>query len=135
MNIALSFVVITLGCVAFATGQEARSGKPNIVSNPQGREWYDGIREGRGAEVAYELRNDAVVMLASQELEPGDAYRLVFTPPGGSAMSPQRWTIRRTERGYDELYEMMTHPNAMTGLSDGGAHVGTICDASFVTTS
>jgi N-acyl-D-aspartate/D-glutamate deacylase len=26
---------------------------------------------------------------------------------------------------------MLTHPNALLGLSDGGAHVGTICDASF----
>ncbi len=30
--------------------------------------------------------------------------------------------------------EMMTHPAALPGLSDGGAHVGTICDASFPTT-
>ena len=29
--------------------------------------------------------------------------------------------------------EMLTHPLAMMGLSDGGAHVGTICDASFPT--
>ncbi|MEM9689170.1 MAG: amidohydrolase family protein [Pseudomonadota bacterium] len=32
---------------------------------------------------------------------------------------------------YDDVHEMLTHPNAMLGLSDGGAHVGTICDASF----
>ncbi|MEZ4241642.1 MAG: amidohydrolase family protein [Myxococcota bacterium] len=29
--------------------------------------------------------------------------------------------------------EMMAHPHALPGLSDGGAHVGTICDASFPT--
>ena len=29
------------------------------------------------------------------------------------------------------VHTMLTHPNAMLGLSDGGAHVGTICDASF----
>lgn len=34
---------------------------------------------------------------------------------------------------YDELYEMLTHEAALPGLSDGGAHVGTICDASFPT--
>ena len=28
---------------------------------------------------------------------------------------------------------MLTHPKALPGLSDGGAHVGTICDASFPT--
>src|SRR5262249_46284385 len=29
--------------------------------------------------------------------------------------------------------EMMRHPNAVLGLGDGGAHLGTICDASFPT--
>jgi N-acyl-D-aspartate/D-glutamate deacylase len=29
--------------------------------------------------------------------------------------------------------EMLHHPQALIGLSDGGAHVGTICDASFST--
>jgi len=33
----------------------------------------------------------------------------------------------------DELHEMLTHPAALPGLSDGGAHVGTVCDASFPT--
>lgn len=36
-----------------------------------------------------------------------------------------------TDLNYDAVYEMMTHPQAIMGLSDGGAHVGTICDASF----
>ncbi len=36
-----------------------------------------------------------------------------------------------TEFSYDNVHKMLTHPNAMIGLSDGGAHVGTICDASF----
>jgi N-acyl-D-aspartate/D-glutamate deacylase len=34
----------------------------------------------------------------------------------------------------DVLKEMIEHPNTMPGLSDGGAHVGAICDASFPTT-
>jgi N-acyl-D-aspartate/D-glutamate deacylase len=29
--------------------------------------------------------------------------------------------------------EMMRHPNSVLGLGDGGAHLGTICDASFPT--
>ena len=36
-----------------------------------------------------------------------------------------------TEMNYDNVYTMLTHPKAIPGLSDGGAHVGTICDASF----
>ena len=36
-----------------------------------------------------------------------------------------------TEFSYDNVRTMLTHPKALLGLSDGGAHVGTICDASF----
>jgi N-acyl-D-aspartate/D-glutamate deacylase len=32
-----------------------------------------------------------------------------------------------------EVGEMLRHPQALLGLGDGGAHVGTICDASFST--
>jgi len=38
-----------------------------------------------------------------------------------------------TEMNYNNVYTMLTHPKALPGLSDGGAHVGTICDASFPT--
>ena len=34
----------------------------------------------------------------------------------------------------DPAAEMLGHPHTVPGLSDGGAHVGTICDASFPTT-
>jgi N-acyl-D-aspartate/D-glutamate deacylase len=35
------------------------------------------------------------------------------------------------EFNLDNVRTMMTHPLALPGLSDSGAHVGTICDASF----
>ncbi len=38
-----------------------------------------------------------------------------------------------SEFNLDNVATMMTHPLALPGLSDGGAHVGTICDASFST--
>lgn len=38
-----------------------------------------------------------------------------------------------TENNLNNLHTMLTHPLAMPGLSDGGAHVGTVCDASFPT--
>jgi N-acyl-D-aspartate/D-glutamate deacylase len=38
-----------------------------------------------------------------------------------------------TEGSLDNVAEMMNHAGALPGLSDGGAHVGTICDASFPT--
>jgi N-acyl-D-aspartate/D-glutamate deacylase len=34
----------------------------------------------------------------------------------------------------EHLRQMLDHPLALLGLGDGGAHVGTICDASFPTT-
>ncbi len=34
----------------------------------------------------------------------------------------------------DAAGELLAHPNTVVGLGDGGAHVGTICDASFPTT-
>jgi N-acyl-D-aspartate/D-glutamate deacylase len=35
----------------------------------------------------------------------------------------------------DVVRQMMVHPNAVFGLADGGAHVGTICDGSATTTT
>ncbi|MCA9520791.1 MAG: amidohydrolase family protein [Myxococcales bacterium] len=37
------------------------------------------------------------------------------------------------DQNLDAVHEMLCHPLALPGLSDGGAHVGTICDASFPT--
>jgi len=39
-----------------------------------------------------------------------------------------------TSMNLDNVHTMLTHPLALPGLSDGGAHVGTVCDASFPTT-
>ena len=33
----------------------------------------------------------------------------------------------------DDVHEMLVHPHTLPGLSDGGAHCGIICDASFPT--
>ena len=38
-----------------------------------------------------------------------------------------------TEYTLDPLHEMMAHPRSVASLSDGGAHVGTVADASFCT--
>ncbi len=34
---------------------------------------------------------------------------------------------------HDAIREMLTHPAGVSGLSDGGAHCGMICDASYPT--
>jgi N-acyl-D-aspartate/D-glutamate deacylase len=38
------------------------------------------------------------------------------------------------DNNLDAAGEMLAHPHTVPGLADGGAHVGTICDASFPTT-
>ncbi|HMR08096.1 MAG TPA: amidohydrolase family protein [Polyangiaceae bacterium] len=38
-----------------------------------------------------------------------------------------------TEMSLDNVQRMLAHPLSLPGLSDGGAHVGTVCDASFST--
>ena len=36
-----------------------------------------------------------------------------------------------SDGNHDAIREMMTHPAGVLGLSDGGAHCGMICDASY----
>ena len=43
-------------------------------------------------------------------------------------------TLNWAEGNLDAVGEMLAHPCTVPGLSDGGAHVGTICDGSFPTT-
>jgi len=38
-----------------------------------------------------------------------------------------------TDLNYGAVHQMLNHPKALLGLTDGGAHVGTVCDASFPT--
>lgn len=48
---------------------------------------------------------------------------------------PAYWPVMNYFEGnLNAVREMLAHPNALPGLGDGGAHVGTICDASFTTT-
>jgi N-acyl-D-aspartate/D-glutamate deacylase len=42
--------------------------------------------------------------------------------------------LNYTEGHLDAVRQMLLHEHTVPGLADGGAHVGTICDASFATT-
>ena len=69
-------------------------------------------REGRAAaEVAYDLMLD------------GTGRNLLYMPFANYA-----------DGNLDAVREQLLHPAAVVGLSDGGAHVGTVCDVSFPTT-
>jgi N-acyl-D-aspartate/D-glutamate deacylase len=43
-------------------------------------------------------------------------------------------SLNYADGNLDAVHTMLTDPNTVPGLSDGGAHVGTICDVSFPTT-
>ena len=63
--------------------------------------------------------------------------------PAGHAVRPDARVRRRrmlmlpffnyAEGNHDAIREMLTHPAGVSGLSDGGAHCGMICDASYPT--
>ena len=52
----------------------------------------------------------------------GDGSHLIYFP-----------IFNYNEGNLDTVQSMLAHPRALLGLSDAGAHVGTVCDASFST--
>ncbi|MGC1443052.1 MAG: amidohydrolase family protein [Burkholderiaceae bacterium] len=56
-------------------------------------------------------------------LAEGDGSNLIYFP-----------IFNYLDGSLNELHRMMSHPKALFALGDAGAHVGTICDASFQTT-
>ncbi|MCA9576425.1 MAG: amidohydrolase family protein [Myxococcales bacterium] len=90
----------------FKLGEE-----PNYEPDPNTCLYVEGRKTGRGTlDVIYDA-------LLEQ-----DGRALLYFP-----------LYNYIERNLDQVYEMLQHPLALPGLSDGGAHVGTVCDASFPT--
>jgi len=86
-------------------------GKPNYEPSPT---------ESFGA--AAMSRGEPVLGLIYDAMLEQDGEALLYFP-----------VYNYTGMNLDAVHEMLTHPLALPGLSDGGAHVGTICDASFTT--
>lgn len=78
--------------------------------------------QGEAGSLGAEARRDGVSTMEKlyDVLLERDGRQLIYFP-----------IYNYTEFNYENIRRMLTHPNAMIGLSDGGAHVGTICDASF----
>lgn len=60
------------------------------------------------------------------------AYDLLLADGGRSFLYFP--VLNYADGNLDAAGEMLRHPHTVVGLGDGGAHVGTICDASFPTT-
>ena len=64
----------------------------------------------------------SVLRLALDIMTAGDGRAMLYYP-----------TLNYAEHSLEPSLEMMRHPHTVLGLGDGGAHCGTICDASFTT--
>jgi N-acyl-D-aspartate/D-glutamate deacylase len=83
---------------------------------------YEPSPDASVAAVAARLGTDPAAVVYDHVLS-DDGHGLLYLP-----------FLNYADGNLDATREMLAHPNSVLGLGDGGAHVGTICDASFPTT-
>jgi N-acyl-D-aspartate/D-glutamate deacylase len=89
-----------------------------------------------GVDPDYEPTKDQTVaaIAARQGRAPAEVALEHMLSSGGRGMLYLPF-LNYAEGNLDHVVEMMRHPAVVPGLSDGGAHVGMICDGSFPTTN
>jgi N-acyl-D-aspartate/D-glutamate deacylase len=82
----------------------------------------------------YEPTQDRCVtaIAASRGVDPLEAAYDLFAEGDGTNMLMMP-VFNYAEGNHDAIREQLTHPYCVSGLSDGGAHCGMICDASIPT--
>ena len=99
-------------------GGAALAGPPVCAGDPPD---YDPTRDRTVKAIARERGEDPLSTLYDLMLE-RDATAMLMLP-----------LFNYADGNHDAIREMMTHPAGVLGLSDGGAHCGMICDASYPT--
>ena len=78
--------------------------------------------------------SSSIAAVAERQSRPAaDVAYDALLADGGTAMLYMP-TLNYREGSLDAVGQQLSHPASVSGLSDGGAHVGTICDVSFPTT-
>jgi len=84
----------------------------------------------------YEPTADQTVaaLAAASGRDPAEVALDVLLENGGRGMLYHPF-LNYADGSLDPSHAMLTHPHTVPGLSDGGAHVGMICDGSFPTSN
>ena len=78
--------------------------------------------------------SSSIAAVAERQSRPAaDVAYDALLADGGTAMLYMP-TLNYRDGSLDAVGQQLSHPASVSGLSDGGAHVGTICDVSFPTT-
>ncbi len=87
-----------------------------------------------GRQPDYEPTDDATVasLAAARGVSPEEVVLEHMLTDGGRGMLYVPF-LNYAEGSLDAVHAMIVHPDTVPGLSDGGAHVGMICDGSFPT--
>jgi N-acyl-D-aspartate/D-glutamate deacylase len=94
------------------TNMHLMSGLPDYEPTPETSIALIAERSGKAPE-----------QVALDHLVSNDGHAMIYVP-----------VLNYAEGTLEPARQMMTHKDCVPGLSDGGAHVGTICDGSFPTT-
>ncbi|CAN5829459.1 amidohydrolase family protein [soil metagenome] len=112
---------------------EGASADPAFAANMT-RNW--GIMFLMGDEPDYEQTPDRTIaaLAAEQGVTPEELALDHMLTGGGRGMLYLPF-LNYADGSLDPSFEMLIHPDTVPGLSDGGAHVGMICDGSFPTSN
>ena len=115
--------------LAAATGEKARG---KLGGSLIGR--FDHMYElGEPPDYEPDPSNSISARAAREGRDPVELVYDILAADGGRSFFYLPF-LNYAEGNLDAVGEMLAHPHTVPGLSDGGAHVGTICDGSFPTT-